>query len=125
MTTRLSKLRICAFILAGTLYATSVSAEIKFIGEGTIPGTATDQSGLSGLLEDGVTPKNRVGGLGSALAYTGIGQLYVAAPDRGPADGTTSYIDRIYTIRIDVKMNSNNTFTITPTLVATRLMHDG
>src|SRR5215813_11872246 len=71
---RLSKRRVSAFILAAALYATSASAEIKFIGEGTIPGTATDQSGLSGLLEDGVTPRNRVGGLGSALAYTGIGQ---------------------------------------------------
>src|SRR5262245_50133729 len=125
MHTRLSKRRVSAFILAATLYATNTSAEIKFIGEGTIPGTATDQSGLSGLLEDGVTPKNRVGGLGSALAYTGIGQLYVAPPDRGPADGTTSYIDRIYTIKIDVQKNGTNTYSITPTLFATRLMHDG
>jgi len=117
--------RDSAFILAAMLYATNASADIQFIGEGIIPGTATDQSGLSSLLEDGVTPGNRVGGLGSAIAYTGIGQLYVATPDRGPADGTTSYTDRIYTITIDVRKNSNNAYSITPTLVATRLMHDG
>ncbi len=124
MKTRMSKHRVPAFVFAAMLYATSASATITFIGEGNIPGTATDQSGLSGLLEDGVTPRNRVGGLGSAIAYTGFGALYVATPDRGPADGTTSYVDRIYTIKLDVKKNAGNTFTITPTLLATRLMHD-
>jgi len=125
MNPRLFRGRVLAFVLTTTLYATSASATITFIGEGSIPGTATDQSGLSGLLEDGVTPGNQVGGLGSAITYTGFGNLYVATPDRGPADGTTSYIDRIYTIKLEVKSAGGGKFTITPTLIATRLMRDG
>ncbi len=75
------------------------SADVTFIGEGSIPGTATDQSGLTGMLEDGVTPRNRAGGMGSAITYSGRDNLYIATPDRGPADGTTTYIDRLYTVR--------------------------
>ena len=111
------------FVLVATLCATSAFAAVTFIGEGSLSGTATDQSGLGGQLEDG-TPRNQVGGLGSGLAYTGAGTLYVATPDRGPADGATSYIDRFYTIEIDIKKGEGNAFTIKPTLLATRLMHD-
>jgi hypothetical protein len=64
------------------------------------------QSGLKGILEDGVTPANQVGGLGSAITYSGIGDFYLGTPDRGPADGTTSYVDRIYTIQISVTKTS-------------------
>jgi hypothetical protein len=96
-----------------------------FIGEGSIPGTAVDQSGLKGILEDGVTPANQVGGLGSAITYSGLGDFYLATPDRGPADGTTSYVDRIYTVQIGVTRKANGSYLIKPSLVATRLMHDG
>src|SRR5262249_5148806 len=114
---------LLAAALAVTLSATGARAAITFIGEGSIPGTATDQSGLTGILEDNVTPGNRVGGLGSGITYTGVGSLYVATPDRGPADGTTSYIDRTYTIKLDIK-KVGGACTITPTLVATRLMRN-
>ena len=43
-----------------------------------------------------------MGGFGSAVSYTGIGHRYIATPDRGPADGTTSYRDRYYLIDIAV-----------------------
>ena len=98
------------------------SADVTFIGEGSIPGTATDQSGLTGMLEDGVTPRNRAGGMGSAITYSGRDNLYIATPDRGPADGTTSYIDRSYTVRIDVKKTGPNAYSVAPTIVATKLM---
>ncbi|HNA29925.1 MAG TPA: hypothetical protein PLL19_05450, partial [Thiobacillaceae bacterium] len=88
----LKSLIVC--LLAAALPCMPAQAGITFLGEGSIAGDATDGSGLTGLLEDGVTPANQVGGLGSAIAYTGRGNLYVATPDRGPADGTTSYIDR-------------------------------
>src|SRR5262249_21421714 len=123
MSTRRTMSLLLAAILAVALSATGASATITFLREGSIPGTATDQSGLTGILEDTVTPGNRVGGLGSGITYTGVGSLYVATPDRGPADGTTSYIDRIYTIKLDIK-KVGNAFTITPTLVATRLMRN-
>ena len=110
-------------LLASLLCALPVQAAVTFIGEGSIPGTATDQSGLTGLLEDGVTPHNLLGGFGSALAYTGKGQRYIATPDRGPADGATSYIDRIYQLDIKLKRQSANQYLVEPTLIRTTLMH--
>lgn len=109
-------------LLAGLICTLPVQAAVSFIGEGNIPGTATDQSGLTELLEDGVTPHNRIGGLGSALAYTGKGQRYIATPDRGPADGATSYIDRIYQLDIKLKQQGVNRYLVEPTVTRTTLM---
>src|SRR5262245_6857714 len=39
-------------VLTALLQSTVALATITFIGEGDIPGTATDQSGLTGILED-------------------------------------------------------------------------
>src|SRR5262245_20178090 len=82
------------------LARTAAAAPIELIHTFTVPRTASD--GLTGLtptiLEDGVTPHDRMGGFGSAIAYTGKGNLYLATPDRGPADGTTSYLDRCYVL---------------------------
>src|SRR5215813_71936 len=119
----LSRSKTCAAALAFGLAAAPAHADVKLLGTGVIPGNARDQSGLTNVLEDGVTPHNQVGGLGSAIAYTGQGHRYIATPDRGPADGTTSYIDRIYTIKLDIK-KVGNTYTITPTLLTTRLMQN-
>jgi hypothetical protein len=114
-----------AAALALLCQAGVASAAITFIGEGSVPGTARDQSGLDGLLEDGVTPHNLAGGFGSAIAYTGRDNLYVATPDRGPADGTTSYIDRFYTLRIELKRQSANGYQVVPEIIATRLLRRG
>src|SRR6185295_7858186 len=43
---------------------------------------------------------NLVGGFGSAIAYTGVDDLFVASPDRGPADGVTSFNERYYLIEL-------------------------
>ena len=110
------------WLLASLLCALPVQAAVTFIGEGSIPGTATDRSGLTELLEDGVTPHNLIGGLGSALAYTGKGQRYIATPDRGPADGTTSYIDRIYELDIKLKRQSANQYLVEPTVTRATLL---
>lgn len=79
----------------------AVSAPIEFAGSFSFPGDAHDRSGLSGALEDG-TPCDRLGGFGSAIAWTGKGTRYVAACDRGPADGTTSFQDRLEFLEIGV-----------------------
>jgi hypothetical protein len=121
MSVRISPL-FCSLILAAT--STASSAAVNFIGEGSLPGTTRDQSGLSGLLEDGVTPHNLVGGFGSAITYSGKQNLYIATPDRGPADGNTSYIDRFYTISIDVKRQGSSQYSVTPKLVDTQLMKE-
>lgn len=109
-------------LLAGLLCTLPAQAAVTFIGEGSIPGNAIDQSGLTGLLEDGVTPHNLLGGLGSALAYTGRGQRYIATPDRGPADGATSYIDRIYQVEIKLKQQGANQYLVEPTVTRTTLL---
>lgn len=102
-------------------HAGNAGAAITLLGMGSLPGTALDGSGLTGLLEDGVTPHNRAGGFGSAITYTGVGNRYIATPDRGPADGTTSYIDRFYELDIQVTL-SGGTYSVTPTIAATQLL---
>lgn len=80
----------------------AAAAPIELIGTGTLPGNASDGLKLvPRILEDG-TPHDRVGGFGSALAYTGAGNLYIGVPDRGPFDGRTSYVDRYYLLNIAV-----------------------
>jgi hypothetical protein len=81
-------------------------------GVGEIPGTARDGLTLvPPVLEDG-TPNNQVGALGSAIAYTGADDLYVAMPDRGPKDGATSFASRFYVIRLSLDGGK-----VTPALV--------
>jgi len=87
------------------------AAKVVYIGRFDIPGTAADLSGLSGMLEDG-TPANRLGALGSALAYNGKSKSYYFTPDRGsnhttysPAiDNTTSYHARFEEFKINVTL---------------------
>ncbi len=95
------------------------SVTVDLLGVGSFAGDAFDTSGFSGNLEDG-TPKNRMGGFGSAFAYTGVDNRYVAVPDRGPADGLTSYVDRYYEINLVVQGGS-----VLPTLLNTTLLSNG
>ena len=101
---------------------------ITLIGKGTIPGTALDKSGLTGnICQAGVPtnciPKATLGGLGSALAYTGHDDVFVAAPDRGPFDGLTDvpYLNRVQFLHMktDVGAAFPN---IRTTLLDTRLL---
>ena len=68
MVTR-SALKRSTLAIALLLQTANAWATITFIGEGNIPGTATDQSGLTKVLEDGVTPGNQV-----PLVVTSAGQ---------------------------------------------------
>lgn len=107
------------------MFSLPASAAVTLLGTGNLSGTATDQSGLTELLEDGVTPNDRIGGLGSAITYSGTGNLYYATPDRGPADGTTHYVDRIYTVRLALRTIApygTNSLEVTPAVVDTALM---
>lgn len=95
---------------------------IEFIGKGTIPGSARDNLGLTDPIDANGTPQNLMGGLGSGLAYTGSGNIYVAVPDRGPADGASTYLDRFYRLRINIDPVAK---TVTPTLLSTHLLSKG
>lgn len=112
---------IGSLVVFCVLTATPAMANPVLVGTGQLSGSAVDQSGLTDMLSDG-TPHNRLGGLGSAIAYTGSGEQYVTAPDRGPADGTTQYIDRVQTLTIHVDPNAG---TVTPTLNTTTLLTNG
>jgi hypothetical protein len=85
----------------------------------------------AGLLENGI-PGNRLGGMGSGLAYLG-GDLFVALPDRGPnakpysscLDDTASYINRFHTLHMSLSPSDAGAalpFTLTPMLVRTTLL---
>ena len=73
-------------------------AQPELICVAEISGTASDLSGQSNKLENG-EPHDRLGGF-SALEYTGVGNRYVALPDRGPDDGATGYVCRYQTLDI-------------------------
>ncbi|HVR61560.1 MAG TPA: esterase-like activity of phytase family protein [Polyangia bacterium] len=67
-------------------------------GVGTVPSSLTDGLAVSPLvLEDGAS-NNAVGGIGSAIAYTGTGNEFLMAPDRGPNAGDDSYTERYYVL---------------------------
>lgn len=86
---------------------------ITLIGQGLVSGIALDKSGLAGNICQAGAPSNCVpqaifGGFGSALAYTGHGNLFIAAPDRGPFDGLTDvpYLDRVHSLHITTKVGA-------------------
>ncbi|HTU20600.1 MAG TPA: esterase-like activity of phytase family protein [Gemmataceae bacterium] len=77
-------------------------ADVVFLAKTSFAGDSIDRSGLSGPLEDG-TPQNRLGGPGSAIAYSGKGNRFIMVADRGPADGTVSFQCRMHFLDIVVK----------------------
>ncbi|HTD75716.1 MAG TPA: esterase-like activity of phytase family protein, partial [Steroidobacteraceae bacterium] len=141
----LSNRRLLAVALAAAPVF-SVHAAIQVIATSSISGTYQDLSdATSGLLENGV-PGNRLGGIGSAIAYAG-GDTFLLLPDRGPnavagyggdpIDNTVSYINRFetFTLRLlqNTEFNPTNPdvgpadviglpFILTPELKATTLL---
>lgn len=93
----------CAAAISSIAVSASAEQGITLIGTGIVSGTAKDGLKLTpATLEDNVTPHDQIGGFGSAIAYTGVDNLYLATPDRGPADGATTYNDRSYLFSIAV-----------------------
>ncbi|HEX3695061.1 MAG TPA: esterase-like activity of phytase family protein [Polyangia bacterium] len=89
-------------------------------GVGTVSAALTDGLAVSPLaLEDGVS-NNAVGGTGSAIAYTGIGNRFLVAPDRGPNAGDDSYTERYYVM--DLSLDGGK---VTPTLKAGAVLDQG
>lgn len=111
-----------SLFLLTSFMALPVKATITLVGEGVIPATATDQSRLTGLLEDGQTRRNQIGGLGGAISYSGFGERYYAVPDRGPGAGETSYIERIYRLDIHLTRIDADHYHIQPRVTRTQLM---
>jgi hypothetical protein len=112
-------------------------AGVDLIATGNISGSYEDLSSRTApALENGVAG-NRLGGLGSGLAYAG-GTTFLALPDRGPnavsynsaVDDTVSYIPRFQTFNLSLAPNpdydasSPNSLPLilTPTLRNTTLL---
>ncbi|MEI6684995.1 MAG: esterase-like activity of phytase family protein [Planctomycetota bacterium] len=89
------------FLILATLWNSTQQLDVQLLGKTSIPGTASDLSGMKNLLED-KSPNNRLGGFGSAIAYTGQGNKYLLLPDRGPGDGANSFTCRFHLADITV-----------------------
>jgi hypothetical protein len=121
-----------AILLVPCLSAPAVLA-VDLVAIGNVSGMYEDfATETAGPLENGV-PGNRLGGLGSGLAYAG-GTTFLAAPDRGPGvksynpliDDTVSYIARFQTFNFSLAPSFDPVYglplTLTPMLVDTTLL---
>jgi len=127
----MSKKKITALLLASFLYVPAAHAT-DLIAIGTVSGAYEDfATQTSAPLENGI-PGNRLGGIGSGLAYAG-GTTFLAIPDRGPnaksynslVDDTVSYINRFQTFNLSLAPSdpgSSLPFTLTPMLSDTTLL---
>ena len=99
---------LCVGLLLSGIDGSRCQAQaISLIGRASFAPTATDLSGETEIQEDG-TPQNRLGGLGSGIAWLGSGDRYVMVPDRGPGDGATSYRCRFQVVEIPVDPAASN-----------------
>ena len=97
-------------VLSTAVAAWAADPGVTLIGTGFIPGNALDRSGLDGrpiCQRDNASTcidQATLGGLGSALTYTGHDNVFLAVPDRGPFDGRTDvpYLDRFHFLHITV-----------------------
>lgn len=93
--------------------------EIELIGVASVAGDARDRSGLVEVLSEG-SPHDRLGSFGSAIAWTGDGERYIAACDRGPADGAAEFRCRVQTL--DIRVDPGQPVTVAVQLVGTTLL---
>jgi len=124
--------KLLPLLISSFFSASAVHASVDLIAIGEISGSYEDlATQTAGPLENGV-PGNRLGGIGSGLAYAG-GTTFLGLPDRGPnanafnslIDDTVSYIDRFQTLNLSLAPSdpgSTLPFTLTPTLRATTLL---
>lgn len=103
-------------------------AGITLIGMGAIDGDRLDLSRLRGQIcqkeDDSVCiPRATLGGFGSAIAYTGHDNVFLAVPDRGPFDGRTNipYANRAHFLHMVVEVGKAFP-NIRTTLVDTQLL---
>src|SRR5262245_65835674 len=119
----------CALTSFFVLSVSAANPGVSLVGVGYVAGNSLDLSGLAGqpicLRDDNTVciDQATMGGFGSAIAYTGHDNVFLAAPDRGPFDGLTNtpYLDRVHFLHI--ALNAGATFpNITTTLLDTRLL---
>jgi hypothetical protein len=108
--------KLLAAAVVAAMPLLNAHAGIQLIATSSTSGASQDLSNdTSGPLENGV-PGNRLGGLGSAIAYAG-GDTFLMLPDRGPnavsgyggtnIDFTVSYINRFQTYSLRLLPNAD------------------
>src|SRR5215831_12584731 len=117
--------RRTVFLALGLCCArTAAASEPVLIAIGSISGQYEDfATRTAAPLENGV-PGNRLGGLGSGLAYLG-GDWFLALPYNSCMDDTSSYINRFHTMHLSLSPSDPGSalpFTLTPMLVRTTLL---
>lgn len=135
MNTKIINHRLWGAVIGGAMLGLSAPdlRAADLIAIGAVSGTYEDfATETAGLLESGV-PGNRLGGIGSGIAYLG-GTAFLALPDRGPSataynplvDDTVSYINRFHTFNLSLAAiydpASGLPFTLTPMLLDTTLL---
>ena len=125
-------LAVSMLVTAGSYAAADPILLAKATLTTTPAGYYTDLSGLTDVLENGVSA-NLLGGLGSGLAWAG-GNTFIAIPDRGPnavsyngaVDDTVSYIPRFHTISMNLQPSNGGAlpFTLTPAVTGTTLLYE-
>jgi hypothetical protein len=118
-------------VSSALVLSSAAQAEIELIANGRISGTYADMASETAIaLENGVLG-NRLGGIGSGLAYAG-GTTFLALPDRGPnavsynsaVDDTASFIPRFHTLSMTLAASEDGAalpFVLTPMLQDTTL----
>ena len=122
---------LATLLLGSALTLSAENPGVTLIGVGSVPGDATDRSGLAGssiCQRDDATvciDQATFGGFGSGVTYTGFGNVFLAVPDRGPFDGRTDvpYLDRFHFLHIKVDPESSFP-NITTVLLDTRFLKD-
>jgi hypothetical protein len=126
------KTTLVSACIAALLGSTGAHAAVELIATSPVSGAYQDYSVETATpLESGV-PGNRLGGMGSALAYAGCNS-FLALPDRGPnalvyntgVDHTTSYIPRFQSLHLSLAPADAGAplpFVLTPFVTDTTLL---
>ena len=121
-----------AVFAAALCFAGAAQAGARLIAIGTIDAHVEDRSLATAAPLENAVAGNRLGGMGSGLAYAG-GTTFLALPDRGPnakaynplVDDTVSYIPRFHTVDLRLSPSDPGSalpFTLTPTMLDTKLL---
>lgn len=119
-----SVLLSCCIALAGeSALAQSTPDHAQLIARGAFDARAEDLSGLTEPMAD--MTQSRLGGMGSAIDYTGKGDVFVMAADRGPGDGGSAYKCRFQIVEIPIPRGAkpgDRAITFEPRLLETRML---